>query len=180
MKPLVEGVTDSFILQIRIKHSNILAQAHFLQTQTEPRLVSIASSSKAPVAHAFYQYYRPWELLPKDEDRVKRQVEEARGLISREIQQLDGTYSTSPHASSHMNSKEADLNAAEHSQESTDAIGKDPANKDIEDSKVNGTDPADVEMSENSRRSVEPSEPGKDAPDDGGEVVEGEEDTVIY
>jgi len=47
--------------------------------------------------------------------------------------------------------------------------------KPAEDTNMNGTVTPDIQ-----RKTTEPPEGSKDTGDDGGEVVEGEEDTVIY
>ncbi|RDW59463.1 hypothetical protein BP6252_12550 [Coleophoma cylindrospora] len=53
---------------MRIRHSNMLAMAHFLCTKAEPKL-----------------YYKPWEMLPGDEERIKAQIDEAEATIAREV-----------------------------------------------------------------------------------------------
>ncbi|KAF2448205.1 hypothetical protein P171DRAFT_428313 [Karstenula rhodostoma CBS 690.94] len=52
---------------LRIRHDNLLAVAHFLQTRTEPRL-----------------YYKPWETTPEEDDRIRDQIAEAHETIRRE------------------------------------------------------------------------------------------------
>ncbi|KAL1605141.1 hypothetical protein SLS60_004684 [Paraconiothyrium brasiliense] len=52
---------------LRIRHDNLLAMAHFLQTRTEPRL-----------------YYKPWETTPEEDDRIRDQIAEAHDIIRRE------------------------------------------------------------------------------------------------
>jgi hypothetical protein len=54
--------------QIRVRHDNLLAQAHFLRTTTEPRL-----------------YYKPWETTQDEENRIQSQIAEARELIRQEL-----------------------------------------------------------------------------------------------
>ncbi|KAI9803251.1 MAG: hypothetical protein M1825_002042 [Sarcosagium campestre] len=54
---------------MRIRHSNLLATANFLRTTSEP-----------------YLYYKPWELLPNEEARIKKQVEEATATVDREAE----------------------------------------------------------------------------------------------
>ena len=53
--------------------------------------------------------------------------------------------------------------------------GKPPSLNASETTNMNGTDSPNTQ-----RKSTEPPEASKDQVDDGGEVVEGEEDTVIY
>ncbi|KAL8691940.1 MAG: hypothetical protein Q9224_004068, partial [Gallowayella concinna] len=52
----------------------MLAQAHFLQTNSEPKL-----------------YYKPWELLPGEDSKIKSQLEEADQVIQREAAEFDPT-----------------------------------------------------------------------------------------
>ncbi|ESZ90198.1 hypothetical protein SBOR_9422 [Sclerotinia borealis F-4128] len=52
---------------MRIRHTNVLAMAQFLSTETEPKL-----------------YYKPWLLSPRNEATIKAQVEEAEVLIEQE------------------------------------------------------------------------------------------------
>ncbi len=35
------------------------------------------------------QYYKPWELLPRDEERIKTQIKEAEATIKRETAEFD-------------------------------------------------------------------------------------------
>jgi hypothetical protein len=53
--------------------------------------------------------------------------------------------------------------------------GKPPSPKTTEDTNMNGTTSPGAQ-----RKTPEPPDSSKDQGDDGGEVVEGEEDTVIY
>ena len=78
---------------MQIRHSNLLAQAHFLQTKAEPKLVRLNENTALERADLF-QYYKPWELLPGDEDRIKSQVEEADRTIARENSQHEADHSS--------------------------------------------------------------------------------------
>ncbi|KXT10494.1 hypothetical protein AC579_4260 [Pseudocercospora musae] len=57
---------------MRIRHKQMLNTANFLQTRTEPRL-----------------YYRPWDLLPDEEDRIEDQVRDAQAEIDKELDAWD-------------------------------------------------------------------------------------------
>lgn len=57
---------------MRIWHANRLAMANFLKTDAEPSL-----------------HYRPWELLPTDESRIKLQIEEAEAEVAKEIKEFE-------------------------------------------------------------------------------------------
>ncbi|KAJ4355744.1 uncharacterized protein N0V89_003764 [Didymosphaeria variabile] len=57
---------------LRIRHDNLLAMAHFLQTRTEPRL-----------------YYKPWETTTEEDDRIRDQFAEAHDIIRREREDFE-------------------------------------------------------------------------------------------
>lgn len=52
---------------MRIRHRNMRATAHYLQTKTEPRL-----------------YYKPWDLRPEEKETIEHQVEEVEAAIRKE------------------------------------------------------------------------------------------------
>lgn len=56
---------------MRTRHSNMLAMAHCLRTRSEPKL-----------------YYRPWELTPEQEDVIKDQIRDAEDEIANEVRQF--------------------------------------------------------------------------------------------
>ncbi|CAK1364904.1 unnamed protein product [Cercospora beticola] len=53
---------------MHVRHKNLLSKANFLQTRAEPKL-----------------YYRPWDLLPDEEDLVEQQIKDAQAQIDREL-----------------------------------------------------------------------------------------------
>ena len=57
---------------MRIRHGNLLAMAHFLQTKAEPHL-----------------FYKPWETSPDEEDRIRYQITEAKETIKREVEEFE-------------------------------------------------------------------------------------------
>ncbi|KAJ9639463.1 hypothetical protein H2199_006497 [Coniosporium tulheliwenetii] len=57
---------------MRIRHSNLLHMAQFLQTTAEPKI-----------------YYKPWELRPEDDARIKSQIEEAQATVDRELDDFE-------------------------------------------------------------------------------------------
>ncbi|CAN9297163.1 unnamed protein product [Alternaria alternata] len=57
---------------MRIRHGNLLAMAHFLQTKAEPHL-----------------FYKPWETSPDEEDRIRDQITEAKETIKREVEEFE-------------------------------------------------------------------------------------------
>ncbi|KAF2423121.1 hypothetical protein EJ08DRAFT_619091 [Tothia fuscella] len=54
---------------MHLRHSNMLNQARFLQTMSEPKL-----------------YYKPWDLLPDQEDQIQRQITAAQATIDEELE----------------------------------------------------------------------------------------------
>jgi hypothetical protein len=64
----------------------VLAEAHFLRTKAEPRLVSgVVVSLQNHCGSPFDQFYKPWELRPEEDDRIKRQIEDAEKAIETEV-----------------------------------------------------------------------------------------------
>ncbi|KAI4799162.1 hypothetical protein E4T44_10009 [Aureobasidium sp. EXF-8845] len=57
---------------MRIKHENMKAMSNFLTTETEPKL-----------------YFRPWEMLPEQEDQINRQREDVDVQIDQELDDFD-------------------------------------------------------------------------------------------
>ncbi|KAF2171913.1 hypothetical protein M409DRAFT_63453 [Zasmidium cellare ATCC 36951] len=53
---------------MHIRHKNMLKNANFLQTKAEPRL-----------------YYKPWELLTDEEDRIDDQIKDTEDQIDKEL-----------------------------------------------------------------------------------------------
>ena len=70
---------------MHVRHTQELRNAHFLQTKAEPRLVGewqfgVAGRTRADCV----QYYRPWDLLPSEEDIIDDQVRDAEARVERE------------------------------------------------------------------------------------------------
>ncbi|KAF2678199.1 hypothetical protein K458DRAFT_423385 [Lentithecium fluviatile CBS 122367] len=176
---------------MRIRHDTLLAQAHFLQTTTEPRL-----------------YYKPWETTQEEDDRIRDQIAEAREIIRQESGEEE------PH---HKQDSERERGASREGPVDPNAdvslSGKNSnADAPLEPPTANGgptdgSDPStnireqDVDHAEgfaneavNEERAAEDTpqerltsheatadEPSKEAMDENGEeVVEAAEDTVIY
>lgn len=126
------------------------------------------------------QYYKPWELLPGDEEKLKAQIEEAEGQVRVETEQWDEEH---PIADSefHSNTEPKVPVPEDQEKENSDTVGSItngenlPIPKQSEDTNMNGT-----AVPDNEQQPSQPPESSKDQGDDGGEVVEGEEDTVIY
>ena len=128
------------------------------------------------------QYFKPWELLPSQEERIKAQVEDAEETIDKDRDQWDKEHP----ASQRQERKEEKTDSPRirgpiSSNSDGDTVGfpeekeKPSSPSPDEDTNMNGAPPP-----ENQLKVTEPPEGPKDHVDDGGEVVEGEEDTVIY
>jgi len=132
---------------MRIRHSNMLAIAHFLYTKTEPKI-----------------YYKPWELLPSDEERIKLQIAEAEALIDREVAEFKAKHS--------KQQQEPTLEST--NEPSTEAVGESvefsaPPVSSVAES----TNVPSPKVSQSSHNTVD-----RDLSDE--IVVVNEEDTVIY
>ena len=133
------------------------------------------------------QYYKPWELLPGDEEKIKAQVSEAEETIDRESTQWDEDHpSADPElappdrAEEQPESKEPhDDNDQKDTVGSTDADQEHPSAPPVNAEDTNMEDAA-ITNGERKHTEPPPEEASKDHGDDGGEVVVGEEDTVIY
>ncbi|KGQ01047.1 hypothetical protein PAAG_12240 [Paracoccidioides lutzii Pb01] len=64
---------------MRVRHSNQLAVAHFLKTTAEPFL-----------------YYKPWQLRPEEEDRIKQQIDDCKATIAKEVEEFETKNPPSP------------------------------------------------------------------------------------
>ncbi|KAK5128038.1 hypothetical protein LTR85_005155 [Meristemomyces frigidus] len=176
---------------MRMRHKDMLDTANFLQTTTESKL-----------------YYRPWDLRPDEEDRIEDQIKEAQDQIDKELgisqqgeddavraDKANGADASATEAiacdSTKVDQKD-DVDAAGNSAivSGRDAQEEAPA-KSTED--IDTDKPAEVPDSDATNRETNDEAPSKadgaeeersDKPqgteDDGGHVVEGEEDTLIY
>lgn len=116
--------------------------------------------------------------MPGDGDKIKGQVKEAEDIIDRELSQWDAENPISDDKSSE---EVAVLPPEKLTDEDVqmDTVGNE-TEKPPEPNNSNDIN-ADAPATTNGKgKSAEPQESSKDQGDDGGEVVEGEEDTVIY
>lgn len=144
---------------MRIRHQNMQATAHFLKTKTEPSL-----------------YYKPWDLRPEEETQIKEQIEETESVIAKELAERNAE------TSAKTESEEAgqmDVHVEE--EPKPDLVGDDTTNEqEAAAPKPEPKSTNDVEMNEVRPKSEEKPE---DRPHDdhgGEELVEGQEDDVIY
>ncbi|TVY48450.1 hypothetical protein LOCC1_G000891 [Lachnellula occidentalis] len=135
---------------MRIKHTNMLAMANSLTTNAEPKL-----------------YYKPWELLPREEEHIKEQIAEAEALIEREV---DEFYARYPKAHEEESSAKEQANIT-----SQGTVGEPRTESPSVSNAVDTTNDTPVTQSDQftaEKQSIEEH--------NGEVVVENEEDTVIY
>jgi hypothetical protein len=134
------------------------------------------------------QYYKPWQLRPEDEDLIRRQVEEAEATISRERAEFEARH---PPQEGRESKKENETQTGnQHEAPQPDAGVQEP--KDATDE---SSDKGNAETNQDHNIEAALPETVNDVPvsvnhtdsddhqaadDDGGEVVEDNEDTVIY
>jgi hypothetical protein len=192
---------------MRTRHSNVLAEAHFLRTKAEPRLVSgVAVSLQNYCGSPFDQFYKPWELRPEEDDRIKRQIEDAEKTIETEVDEHQAKESSSMEENkaeevqaSHSSASQIDRAEPSNQPEDQDDIKQDDeqsraepvgtdttndeqvaADKSTHEVEIAGNkDKPEVEATVREEDTGKPEE--KTNEDHGGEeLVEGQEDDVIY
>lgn len=138
---------------MRIRHSNTLAVANFLQTKAVPKL-----------------FYKPWQLLPQQEERIKNQITEAEALIEREVTEFEAR---KPKEKSQGKIETEDTNGA-----SKETVGEPATESPSVPSLalVDTTNLPDVQAPQ----SEQTTEKHALEEHNGEVVVENEEDTVIY
>ncbi|GLB12009.1 hypothetical protein AtubIFM57258_009286 [Aspergillus tubingensis] len=164
---------------MRTRHSNMIAMAHFLKTRTEPVL-----------------YYKPWQLRAEDEDIIQDQIKEAEATVAREVAEFEARYSS--HEEKNPEQQEEKMQKAEHeeTQEPASVSESDAMeNKSVaqassvtmgaETTADGGPEEAKAETSPANDSNVSTSMDHDRSDihrhdDDGGEVEEDQEDTVIY
>ncbi|KAJ5584981.1 uncharacterized protein N7459_004781 [Penicillium hispanicum] len=173
---------------MQTRHSNLVATAHFLKTRTEPVL-----------------YYKPWQLRSGDEDVIREQVEEAEATVAREVAEFDARYPPEAFERDELEpilaSQDEQEQPAEHRdlerQPQTEAAPEKPpiAKPEAASKESQGTTETVGEQTNRDQASRTDTSPtnGNNTPtgheqddvhrgadDDGGEVEEDNEDTVIY
>ena len=153
-----------------ILQSNALAASHFLKTVAEPRIVSRRLIIPLCICSMYLQYYKPWELRPEDEAKIQSQVSDVKAGVKEESKVVEILGSSiaqsikSPGPADRPNTVGQVANKREH----IDQTAKPVANSDS----IIKTDTKPLTAVQESL---------KECVDDGGDdVVEGEEDTVIY
>ncbi len=118
------------------------------------------------------QYYKPWELLPQDDDRIKRQIADAEAAIEREVQEFNALYPKEPGPE-----KTSEEEQVENTSQET--VGEPPAQSPSVPVSIPVVDPTNLPVQapqpEHGTAEQESLEEHN-----GEVVVENEEDTVIY
>ncbi|KAL2864462.1 pinin family protein [Aspergillus lucknowensis] len=144
------------------RHTNLLATAHFLKTKTEPVL-----------------YYKPWQLRSEDEAIIRDQIQEAEATIAREVEEFETRNARKEQEQeSEPNSHTEAPTSNEVSEEARPTEQAADTNHDNGPEETNPKSPP-VPSNEVSVGSNQEDD-HRGAEDDGGEVVEDNEDTVIY
>ena len=184
-------------VQMRIRHSNMLAVAHFLHTDTEPRLVSRTFTVCASIRLTSSQYYKPWKLSPSQEERIRDQVDDAEMRVRNERGDSEGDHhhETKLHESSDEPGKEQkdqshvtdapaeapDITTTDAADHRTKPAEEAPRVGDADNSNPEAATVANGGSESLPGHSGEQHKSADSGDSDGGEVVlEADEDTVIY
>ncbi|KAF2015441.1 hypothetical protein BU24DRAFT_421743 [Aaosphaeria arxii CBS 175.79] len=177
----------------RLRHENLRHTARFLRTETEPHL-----------------YYKPWETTPEEDQRIEQQIAEAEQLIRREQGELNGEPNAQGNEdgeqirTTHSSERDADAEPSDgkivhpitpqHLPQPTTNGGtqdegpdpKDPERRadhaeELMDEAVNGDQVASSHEADVPAQEAMDEDAHKDLMDENGEeMVEATEDTVIY
>lgn len=132
------------------------------------------------------QYYKPWEFLPSEDAKIKSQIEVAEASIQQETEQLESenTKGTDePQAEPKGSTPEPNVDREQKPEDAKETVGSegnilqetDSLRKDAStDKKPEQSDPETEQARTNHQDNA------KDQDDDGDEMVEADEDMVIY
>ena len=163
---------------MRIKHENMKAMTNFLTTSTEPKL-----------------YFRPWELLPEQEDEINRQREDVDVQIDQELDDFDQVRQSWQNEDVNGQAGQDIAASKLHAQDTSNGTNRAPERMSEPapaheqtpsvESKPESTAEAALVKAEETESPDQAAEDGdrhrKDSIDDTGDiVVEADEDTVIY
>ncbi|KAI9706778.1 MAG: hypothetical protein M1820_004749 [Bogoriella megaspora] len=141
---------------LRIRHSNMRAMAHSLQTESEPKL-----------------YYIPWDITHAEEDRIKKQIDEVEDKIDREFDDFE---------EQRKQWQQEDEAEAESDTVTKGNVTDEPGtnNGQAEISQASG-DAEDARRAEGDEKEfLKPVDSKEVAEDPGAQVVDAEEDAVLY
>ncbi|KAF2763481.1 hypothetical protein EJ05DRAFT_482278 [Pseudovirgaria hyperparasitica] len=158
---------------MHLRHTNTVTMANFLRTKAEPRL-----------------FFRPWDLMPEEEDQIKRQVEDAEADRDREREEhrrreqeweeeQDVTLNDAPGESQPIESTQRPGNS-----DQLDPVGREEPSNAPDDMAT--IDTHHTEQTHDADKNVEDTpivpvaEDDHAGDDNGEEVLETGEDTVLY
>ncbi|KAL8635292.1 MAG: hypothetical protein Q9228_007203 [Teloschistes exilis] len=125
-------------------------------------------------------YYKPWLLLPSEDAKIKSQIEAVEEQIQRETAESNPNVAANPQPAQETPTQESKVETEREPEHATATVGSE---SDIpqEDKTLPSGAPTD-QKADNPPPETEPApvEPAKDNEDDGGEMVEADEDMVIY
>lgn len=160
---------------MRIKHENMKAMSSFLTTATEPKL-----------------YFKPWELLPEQEDQINRQREDIDVQIDQELDDFDQVRQSwqNEDADGHAHHQDTIPSHAQDTSNGTNHAAKPATESAVVQDQVAVADPeTDPELvsatvtesaEEKEAREQVAEDDDRHIDDTGDIVVEADEDTVIY
>jgi len=127
------------------------------------------------------QFYKPWELTKGDGQKIKDQIKEVEGLIEQDLSQHEAedspkSKSMPPEIKKEGRGEQPELGAAE----GETAVDFRTDREQLEIAKDDNAEDINTADHDSQSKGRDQPENSKDTGDDGGEVVEGEEDTVIY
>lgn len=157
---------------MRLRHRNMLAMAHFLKTKTTPPL-----------------YYKPWEMRSEEDSIIQQQISDTQDIIDREVAKFEDQRH-------HEDKEEADIPMGDE-QKPTEQVSEKVETQDHAMDGVSETEPAVTNTEATMKDSVPPAaqksevngngvhaehaeEPAATDDHGGEELVEGQEDDVIY
>lgn len=155
------------------------ATAQFLVTEQSPKLVWIPRLCRCEILTDFLQYFKPWDLLPRQAERIKTQIADVEAKIAAEN---DDGQSIKPEATAEGASVEMEADEVKqdaeaqtvgtNTQERTDTPAK--ADLEVQNTGETGSSNATVDAADKVSNVVE------EIVEDIEEVTEGGEDAVIY
>ena len=164
---------------MRVKHENMKAMSNFLTTETEPKL-----------------YFKPWEMLPEQEDQINRQREDVDVLIDQELDDFDQVRQSwqSEDSNGHAHRQDTTSTHVQDTPDGTNHAAESAIESALVQDQVTVTNPgmetelvsATVtetaeEMEAREQAAADADRQRKESIDDTGDiVVEADEDTVIY
>lgn len=163
---------------MRIRHDSIRATARFLETEASPKLVCREYTVAAWRTTDFAQYYKPWDLLPRQAEQIKNQIAEIEQTILLEGPQPEPMgASEAPEATTSQpdgtSGEDKRNTVGTNSQDQTDTATSAKADVDTNTLDTSVTASGVIDK-------VAANVATEDHADENDEVVEAGEDTVIY